>query len=82
MGSDAASGEKPHGHRSGVETWEGRGLAQETWRVPLPENGWQELESIAGHVRTAGVSPNSLLVDNFDLPRCRAMVGGIRHLLE
>lgn len=82
MGSDAASGEKPHGHRSEVETWEGRSLAQEAWRVPLPENVRQELESVAGHVRTAGVSPNSLLVDSFDLPRCRAMVGGIRHLLE
>ena len=82
MGSDAASGEKPHGHRSEVETWEGRSLAQEAWRVQLPENVRRELESVAGHVRTAGVSPNSLLVDSFDLPRCRAMVGGIRHLLE
>ncbi len=82
MGSDAASGEKPHGHRSEVETWEGRSLAQEAWRVQLPENVRRELESVAGHVRTSGVSPNSLLVDSFDLPRCRAMVGGIRHLLE
>ena len=82
MGSDAASGEKPHGHRSEVETWEGRSLAQEAWRVQLPEHVRRELESVAGHVRTSGVSPNSLLVDSFDLPRCRAMVGGIRHLLE